>query len=364
LRVAIFTDNFRTDMGGGTKVVYDLANKLKEENHEVLIVSGKTATSENGKFKILKLPSLKYPFYDNAEAIFPNFLLVKKLNEFSPDIIHFHDPFTAGITAVVAAKLLSKKVVGTIHIHPLHMTQYSLRFDNGLAAKKLVGFFSKFSDGLSFVSKEQMNLYSKYLSGEGNYRVIYPGIPDIFFTDKVPSFGKRVITVSRLAPEKNLFFAIRVISEIQRVMDVEYILVGNGPEREKLESYSLSIGAKVKFLGAVKREDLKELYLNSSVFFLPSKTETFGLVFAEAMACGLPVVALNKGSAPEVVGNGGIICEEDEKVVSKAISELLVNKELWVKKSKAAKRRAEVFNLNDFVKNFLEFYRTTIELGS
>ena len=364
MKVAIFTDNFRKDMGGGTKVVYDLAWKLKERGHDVLIVSGRTAISENGKFKILKLPSLKYPFYDNAEAIFPNFYLIKELKEFSPDIIHFHDPFTAGITAVVVSKILSKTVVGTIHIHPLHMTQYSLKFDNGFAAKKLVGFFSRLSDGLSFVSKDQMDLYSDSLSKGGNYRVIYPGIPDLFFTDEVPSLGKRVITVSRLAPEKNLFFAIRVISEVQKVMDVEYILVGSGPEREKLESYASSVGAKVKFLGSVERENLKELYLSSSVFFLPSKTETFGLVFAEAMACGLPVVALNEGSAPEVVGNGGVICEDNEKVVSHAILKLLTQREFWIEKSKNAKERAEMFKLDNFVDSFIDFYRKTIELGS
>ncbi|WP_163328009.1 glycosyltransferase [Desulfurobacterium thermolithotrophum] len=357
MKIAIFTDNFRKDMGGGTKVILDLAQGLKEMGHEVLIVTGQSVDDSARNFNVLRLPSIRCPLYDNAEVILPCLELIRVLKEFDPHLIHYHEPFTAGMIALVVSKYLKKKVVGTIHIDPLHLSQYTFKVDNGSVAKMLVGFMSRQSDAMVFVSQYQKQTYYPFLKKNGDYAVIYPGIPDCFFFKETPVFGKRVITVSRLASEKNLEFAFKVMAVVQKKTNVDYYVVGDGPKRKKLENYARALGLKVSFLGNVEREKLPKLYSSSSVFFLPSKTETFGLVFAEAMACGLPVVALNEGSAPEVVGHGGIICNEKVEEVAGAIVSLLNKKSFWMEKSDKAKSRASQFKKNRFIEEHIEFYR-------
>ena len=355
MKISVFTDSFRNDLGGGSKLAIDLSLGLKERGHEVLVISGQNAQNFKG-VKLLKLPSIKYPLYKNAEAILPSLRLVRILKKFNPDIIHFHDPFTAGMLATLMGKYLDKKVIGTVHIDPSHLSQYSIRFDNGKLAKMLVGFISSQSDALIFVSNYQKRVYEKYLSKKCLKLVIYPGIPEYFFNGRKATFGRRILTVSRLAPEKNLLFTFKVVAEVQKKINAEYIVVGEGKEKKRLEKYAQKLGLKVKFLGSVGREKLPEIYSSSSVFLHTSKTETFGLVFAEAMACGLPVVALNYGSAPEVVGEGGIICEENVKETSEAVIELLTNEKMWKEKSENAKEISKNYRMEKSLEEHEKFY--------
>ena len=356
----MFTDAFRKDIGGGSKVVIDLVSGLVERGHDVLVVTGQSVDDSANGFKVLRLPSISYPFYDKAEMILPSLELIKVLKDYNPHLIHYHEPFTAGMIALIVSKYLNKKVIGTIHIDPLHLSQYAFKVDNGNVAKMLVGFVSRQSDIIVFVSRYQKETYYPYLRKNGFYPVIYPGIPDYFFSKKNTVFGESIITVSRLAPEKNLEFAFKVISLVQKKVDVNYHVVGDGPKRQELEGYAKALGLKVKFWGNVEREKLPEFYRNSSVFFLPSKTETFGLVFAEAMACGLPVVALNAGSAPEVIGDGGIICEEKVDEVAEAVTVLLKDRFLWMEKSNKARERAEDFRRDKFIEEHLKIYEKVL----
>ncbi len=357
MRIAMFTDAFRKDMGGGSKVVIDLVSGLKEMGHEVLVVTGQSVDNSAEDFNVLRLPSIKYPLYDNAEMILPSLELIRVLKEFEPHLIHYHEPFTAGMIALIISKYLKKKVVGTVHIDPMHLSQYAFKIDNGNVAKMLVGFMSRQSNAILFVSHYQKETYHPYLKKGGFYTVIYPGIPDYFFTKKNPVFGKKVITVSRLASEKNLEFAFEVMAAVQKRTGVDYHVVGNGPKKRKLRNYAKSLGLKVKFWGNIEREKLPEFYGNSSVFFLPSKTETFGLVFAEAMACGLPVVGLNEGSAPEVIGDGGVICEEKVELVVEGIIDLLENENFWAEKSDKARKRAKKFRKGRFIEEYVRVYQ-------
>ena len=357
MKIAIFTDNFRLDMGGGTKVVYDLALGLKKQGHEVLVVTGKAVDSRlKDEFRIFSLPSLRYPFYDRAELVLPSLNLIREVEQFAPDVIHYHEPFTAGMIAVMMGRYFKKPVVGTVHIDPMHISYHSVKFDNGKIAKLLVGFMARQSDAMVFVSNYQLETYRPFLPSDVPLRVIHPGIPDYFFSSQKASFCRRVITVTRLAPEKNLEFGLRVVSEVQKFVDFEYLVVGEGPERKKLEKLAEKLKVRVTFLGAVRRERLPELYSSSSVFFLPSKYETFGLVFAEAMACGLPVVCLNSGSAPEVVGEAGFVCEENIDLLVKSLKLLLTDEKVWEEKSVLARKRSERFRLENAVKEHLKLY--------
>lgn len=113
-----------------------------------------------------------------------------------------------------------------------------------------------------------------------------------------------VLCVARMYPRKrvaDLLRAARLLTE--RIPELQTRIVGEGPEYAALRDLSnrLALGAHVTFLGDVSARALAVEYANADLFCLPSVQETFGIVFAEAMTAGLPVVACRAAAVPEVV---------------------------------------------------------------
>jgi phosphatidylinositol alpha-1,6-mannosyltransferase len=177
----------------------------------------------------------------------------------------------------------------------------------------------------------------------GNIRVIPHCVsPDL----PLPEAERRgdgsavVLTVTRLDPRnayKGLDTLLQAWPQVRRrVGRAELVVAGDGPDRRRLESMveSLGVADAVRFAGRVTEDELARLYGSAAVFALPARTklgpdplgEGFGLVFLEAAAAGLPVVAGDAGPAPEVVANGetGILVDPDnEGAVADAIVGLL-----------------------------------------
>lgn len=126
--------------------------------------------------------------------------------------------------------------------------------------------------------------------------------------------GKPVVLfVGRLAEKKGVTYLIEAMKQV----DAMLVIVGDGPLREQLEEQAKPLGDKVQFLGAKTHDQLAEIYASADVFAAPSvqakdgDVEGFGLVFLEAMASGLPVVASRSGGIPYLVhdGENGLLVE-------------------------------------------------------
>ena len=117
-----------------------------------------------------------------------------------------------------------------------------------------------------------------------------------------PNGRLKIISVSRLLERKGLHHLIEAIAK-PNPLPVTLEIVGTGSYESELRKHCTDLGLDdhVRFLGFIRREKLPDLYRSADLFALPSQTESFGLVFAEAMACGLPVVATTVGGIPELV---------------------------------------------------------------
>jgi glycosyltransferase involved in cell wall biosynthesis len=122
-----------------------------------------------------------------------------------------------------------------------------------------------------------------------------------------------ILTVGTLGPHKNLITLVEAVKVLRDRGELPFqlLVVGaqgrkNSQALEVLRSSSLS-DKDIRFLGFVPDEDLPMLYSASSLFVLPSLYEGFGLPLAEAMACGVPVIASNASAIPEVVGDAGLL---------------------------------------------------------
>ncbi len=157
-----------------------------------------------------------------------------------------------------------------------------------------------------------------------------------------------VLAVARLYRRKGIDGLIRAWPKVlARVNDARLRIAGGGLEYENLKNLAdeLGLAESVHFTGDVRgRDEMAALYANCDVFCLPSRHETFGLVYLEAMAAGKPVVALNTTAVPEVVRDGvdGVLVDEgDAGKLADAITFLLENPTQRARMGQSGKERVK-----------------------
>jgi phosphatidyl-myo-inositol dimannoside synthase len=168
------------------------------------------------------------------------------------------------------------------------------------------------------------------------------------FSRSTPTSRNAFVTVARMSSierGKGHSTVIRALPRVlARVPDAEYLVVGDGDLRDELQSLAREIGVadRVRFLGRVADADLDVIYQQCKVFVMPSRTEGFGLVFLEAMAHDLPIVAGNTDASPEVIGDSGLLVDPDDAdQVGAAITRLLLEPELRSRLVRQARYRLE-----------------------
>jgi L-malate glycosyltransferase len=158
---------------------------------------------------------------------------------------------------------------------------------------------------------------------------------------------------------------VRIFARVRADRPARLRLVGDGPERPRIEAqlHDLGLTADVEFLG--ERIDLPTVLRDAALFLLPSETESFGLAALEAMACGLPVVASAVGGLPEVVVDGetGFLRPVgDVDAMAACAVHLLQDESLRHRVATAARRRAEThFRVEPAVDRYLAVYRRVLD---
>ncbi|MEF3274779.1 MAG: glycosyltransferase family 4 protein [Chloroflexus sp.] len=125
---------------------------------------------------------------------------------------------------------------------------------------------------------------------------------------KLRADGQTILCVARQYPRKHIADLVRAFAQVrQRLSQARLVIIGDGPEHSRLRilAAELGLGSDCQLLGALPDDDaVKAWYYRADLFCLPSVQEGFGIVFLEAMAAGLPIVATNAAAIPEVVPHG------------------------------------------------------------
>ncbi len=174
-----------------------------------------------------------------------------------------------------------------------------------------------------------------------------------------------LLTVSALIPRKGHLYVLNALSRLKEQMKFRYIIAGNGPMekviRDKAEYYG--IGDSVEIMTGLSNDEIRALYESADVFVMPAyrkghDIEGFGIVYLEAGACGLPVIAADSGGVPDVVHNGknGILVKEkDAASLAEAILQLYKDRSLCGSMGDAGRITAESFNYDSSSKMVLGF---------
>lgn len=178
--------------------------------------------------------------------------------------------------------------------------------------------------------------------------------------------GSYVLAVGRLVPQKGFDVLLNAFAE-PRLSELQLVLAGTGPERERLarQADGLGLTRRVHFVGAANRNHLGRLLRGATAFALPSRGEPFGIALLEAMAAGVPAVATAAGGVPEFATDGynALLVDADQpEPFANALSRLCTDEPLRMQLIRAGKRTADELSWATISKKYEETYAAALEM--
>ncbi len=344
MRIAFTVGNLIRDFDGVSRVVYKYIESLKEKGVEFIAFSQIVPSQKEQVVPMFKVPSFALPLYKRYRvSVFSKPILVAELKKFRPDIIHVHSPDPLGRDAANYGQKHKIPVVATHHTRfEAYLSYYNLSFLTNLAWLWMRELYANCL--LVFCPSRQI---VEELNAEGIFNtVLLPhGVDTKFFHPSKRSKELRqklglenkiaLLFVARLVWEKDL----KVLAEAYKILegreDIVFVLVGEGPARKELGKMM----PRALFLGQKSAQEVAEIYACCDIFVFPSTTETFGLVALEAMASGLPVVAVHASGLEDIVQEGktGFLAQpKDSQDFASKITKLVDDAVLRAEMSAAA----------------------------
>jgi glycosyltransferase involved in cell wall biosynthesis len=182
----------------------------------------------------------------------------------------------------------------------------------------------RIASGVICVSKDLENMAQR-LGAKSTVMIPSPLMLPGYDKTNVRKKDREIVSIARLMPIKGMSYLIKAMAHVK---DGSLVIIGDGPERRKMELLSkhLELSDRVFFTGWIgDRSTILDYLKEATVFVLPSLSEGRPRVLIEAMACGLPVVATDVGGVPEVVihgVNGLLVPPRDEKALAEAIEHI------------------------------------------
>lgn len=345
MRIALFTDTFPPEVNGVAHSVARSAEALATRGHDVSVFTVSKSTRKElrkvsgGRYAVETISSMGIPIYLGVRTTIPIGLALRKVSRFKPDIIHSHTPFSVGWEAVWAARFLKVPIVGTHHTffdHYLKHVHLDYSLARRLSWKLTVGYYNR----CHLVISPTKSL-AEALTENGLVRPCEI-VPNIVDTERyrpaqdAPSARSRlgfsskvVIHVGRLSYEKSVDQVLRAFALVlKEISDAMLVVAGDGPSKKELETltHKLGLAQKVRFTGFIHGQDLVEHLQSSDVFVTASKSENMPLAVLEAMATGLPIIAIRSLGLTEIVEegkNGYLVTQDDVETIARRTIELL-----------------------------------------
>ncbi len=364
--------------GGSGVVATELGKALSQNGHRVHFVTYSQPTrldffNENLFYHEVDLrsyPLFQYPPYELALAS----KMVDVVKHENLDLLHVHYAIPHASAAFMAKQILKEKNINIPVITTLHGTDITL-VGKDPSYEPVVTFSINKSDGVTAVSEDLRKDTLEHFDIYQDIEVI-PNFIDLnrFKKQKKDHFktaicpnGEYLIThTSNFRKVKRVEDVIHVFYNIRKKIPAKLLLVGDGPERNKMEKLCRELGncEDVRFLG--KLDAVEEVLSVSDLFIMPSEKESFGLAALEAMACEVPVISTNVGGLPELNIDGvtGYTCNVGaiEDMTMKSLH-ILKSENLQQFKA-AALARAKEFDVTNILPLYERFYEKIIQKAS
>jgi len=382
LNIAYFTNFYLPIVNGVVRSVESFRKALTRQNHNVFVF----AQSHNG-YKdeapfIFRYPSLPLPTQIEVSAVIPVSPFVDQLlPSLKLDVIHTHHPVLLGQTAADKASKLDLPLVFTFHTQYREYTHYFplpqeviQGFIKGAVKNWLIDYMRK-CQHIVIPSESMKEILIRDYGLQDRFTVIPTGIDlepyrsaDGSGLRASKSWGEDKVLVStgRLAPEKNWETLLRSAAIVHRGHpELRVVLIGDGPEKEKLQSLAAELGIadRVTFTGQLPFSEVAVYLKAADLFGFASVTETQGLVTMEAMAAGLPVVAVDASGTRDIIDDGqqGFLVSNDAESLAAAITRLLESPQNIRNFGNHALEKAKTFDVNHLAKKLVKVYGQAVQ---
>ncbi|MBM3449654.1 MAG: glycosyltransferase family 4 protein [Armatimonadetes bacterium] len=317
MRIGFITDSYHPRISGVVISIALLAAQLRLRGHDVHVVAPRVVGYEDDEPHVHRLPSLTVPAYPDFPIFRPDprpfveFAVRQRL-----DILHAHSPFLSGLLAEAASRRTGAKLFFSHHTRYSEYVHYlpwiPAKVARWLVNRRVRTFCARVDRVIAPSASVHRLLVADGVSapieviptGSVDLETIARLAPHARADAGIPPGVPLVLTASRLTPEKSAEDVLRAVAEMDR--RTWLIVLGGGPLARPLSDLAAALGiaSRTRFLGDQPHEDVLRWMKAADLFLFASRTETQGMVVSEAMACGLPVVAVEAPGVDEAVRDG------------------------------------------------------------
>lgn len=331
--------------GGVARHSWELSTKLAANGHEVSLLANNLSSSSNpvqiegvdvyGVSPLVGFRAVSqnvhsipmgwtvfswfdgFPLKARIQYVAYFFVCLDTIARFNPDVIHVHHAEVRLSPAIVATQAIAPAPPLVASIHSTHTVTQSDSIGTA-PFETLIRKNVKHLDNVIYVSRDVQDDFHELFMSSTNEWVV-PNPIDLarlsIVPEDPPATASSIITqtheyqllfVGNLVKRKGIYSLIDAIESLSPEYDIHLTIVGDGPERNRIRSYARECGIfdRISFEGLV--DDVSPYYNAADLFVLPSYSESFGIVYLEAMSCGIPVIGTT--AVPEIVVPGDGVC--------------------------------------------------------
>lgn len=377
MRIGMLADIYKPHVSGVTNYISNSKRYLEENGHEVFVFTFGNQNFLDDEVNIIRAPGIPTFF----EGYYLGFIYPSEIRQMlhTMDVVHVHHPLISGRLALRYCRPAGIPIVFTNHTRfdtyvdtfmpgPVH--QASLE----IMKTYMEDFFNKVD--LVVVPSEAAKNDLRPFGLPENTEVVPHGLDLTLFNTQAPSIPRQeigftsedilVVYVGRFGLEKNLPFLLRAFQIAQRAIpQLGLVLVGDGHTRKNLENLAdeLEITERVRFIGLIPHADLPSYYRVGDMFAATSPKETFGYTLIEAMACNLPVVAMDATWTRELVrpNENGFLSTDDPLEFSARLVELAVDPTLRRRMALSCQAASKNFTMAHSMEIMVSLYQRLME---
>jgi 1,2-diacylglycerol 3-alpha-glucosyltransferase len=367
MKICMMTNTFLPHVGGVARSVHTFSESLRASGNAVLVVAptfeGDEKIPTPIERRVIRLPAIQQFNGSDFSVRLPlTWTVNPELNAFKPDIVHSHHPYLLGDSALRYAADKNAPVIFTHHTLHEEYTHY-VPFDSPALKEFVIELCTQYSNLCDAVIAPSESIASliKKRGVKTPIEIIPTGIDLQAFSSgrrekfrrayNLPPNAFVVGHVGRLAPEKNLdYLAAAVVRFLQEHPNSFFLVIGAGPSADGIHQLFKreNLADRLVMPGKKSGKDLYDAYAAMDVFAFSSFSETQGMVLTEAMAAGLPVVALDASGVREVVRdnkNGFLLnARASQEEFAARLGSIAGDQKLRRRFIAAARRTAEKFS--------------------
>jgi 1,2-diacylglycerol 3-alpha-glucosyltransferase len=378
MRIGLFSNAYRPVVSGVVNSLVEIRKGLLKRNHTPFVFAPEVRGYQEAHAGVFRFPSLDLdPSVGFPVPIPFSAKLTRLVQRMDLSLIHSHHPILIGSSAASFARKLQIPLVYTFHTQIEQYTHYvpffRQQYVKDRTRKKMRQYLAKcdliicpspgirqvidsYNVGKPVVTLPNAIDLSKFESPthEENLREQLGLSPDALVS----------LSVGRLAPEKGLPFLFQAFANL-KAENHHLIVVGSGPQEDDLKSLvcDLEVASRVHFLGSVPYSQMPSLYAQSNLFVICSTTEVKPLVVLEALASGLPVLAVAACGTQDTLTDqvDGFLCSLERAQYEQAWTRLTTEPALRCELGTNARTTASQYSIETYLEQLCSLYQETLD---